>query len=121
MAAVQTAPVFFDLEASTEKACGLIREAGEKGATLAAFGETWLPGHPFFVWSESNDRQLPWKAAADYLANSAEIPGPVTDRLCGAAKEFGVDVVIGGMEKDPHTRGTVYCTLLFLGNEGMIL
>jgi len=121
MAAIQAAPVFFDLEASTEKACRLIREAGEKGAALAAFGETWLPGYPFFVWSETGDRLLPWKAAADYLAHSSEIPGPITDRLCEAAQSAGVDVVIGMVERDPHTRGTVYCTLLFIGCEGEIL
>ena len=32
----------FDRDASAEKACRLIREAGAMGATIAAFGETWL-------------------------------------------------------------------------------
>ena len=121
LAAIQAAPVFFDLEASTQKACRLIAEAGKQGATLAAFSETWLPGYPFFVWGSSKDPQLQWKAAADYLANSVEIPSPTTDRLCTAAKKARIDVVIGMAERDKDSQGTVYCTLLFIGSNGTIL
>lgn len=121
VAAVQAAPVYFDREASTDKACRLIHEAAGQGAALAAFGETWLPGYPFFVWAFARKRQLFWQAAADYIANAVEIPGPVTDRLCAAAKSAGIDVVIGVVELDERTRGSVYCTLLFIGREGAIL
>jgi nitrilase len=121
LAAIQAAPVFFDLEASTQKACRLIEEAAKQGATIAAFSETWLPGYPFFIWGVSKDHQLPWKAAADYLANAVEIPGPITDRLCAAAKQANIDVVIGIVERDSSTKGTVYCTLLFIASDGRIL
>jgi predicted amidohydrolase len=119
LAAIQAAPVLFDREASTKKACKLIEEAGRKGATLAAFGETWLPGYPFFAWGPIGD--LWWKAAAEYLANAVEIPSSTTDELCAAARRAGIDVVIGVVELDTRTRGTVYCTLLFIGREGKIL
>lgn len=119
LAAVQAAPVYFDREASTEKACRLIGEAARAGATLAAFGECWLPGYPFFAWQSP----VPpwWQAAAEYLANAVEIPSPTTDRLCAAACLAGIDVVIGIAELDPRSKGTVYCTLLFIGREGRIL
>jgi predicted amidohydrolase len=120
LAAIQAAPVYFDRDASTEKACQLIEEAGQKGANFAAFGETWLPGYPFFhrypalspLWN---------KAVAAYLANGVEIPSPTTDLLCRAARRAGIDVAIGLVELDARTQGTVYCTLLFIGREGSIL
>jgi predicted amidohydrolase len=116
LAAIQAAPVYFDRDASTEKACALIEQAARKGATLAAFSETWLPGYPFF---HNSLRRT--EAAADYLANAIEIPNPATDRLCLAAREAGIDVVIGVVELDKRTRGTVYCTILFIGCDGKIL
>jgi predicted amidohydrolase len=119
LAAVQAAPVQFDLEASTDKACRLIEQAGAEGAQLTAFGEAWIPGHPFFVYAASS--RLWWRAAEEYLANAVRIPSPTTDRLCRAARIAGVDVVIGVAELDAATRGTVYCTLLFIGREGRIL
>src|SRR5689334_22974221 len=119
LAAIQAAPVYFDREASTEKACQLIKEAGAMGATIAAFGETWLPGYPFFIFAELQD--LTWKAFAEYIASAVEIPSVTTDKLCAAAKAAGLDVVIGIVERDPTTNGTVYCTLLFIGRDGRIL
>jgi nitrilase len=120
LAAVQAAPVYFDREASTEKACSLIAEAGAKGADLAAFGETWLPGYPFYVWTSAFDKAF-WEASAEYVDSAVEIPSPTTDRLCAAAAGAGIDVVIGVVERDAATRGTVYCTLLFISSEGEIL
>lgn len=118
LAAIQAAPVYFDREASTEKACRLILEAGAKGATLAAFSETWLPGYPFYVWGPFPDTEA---VAAVYLANAVKIPSPTTDQLCEAARQANIDVVIGVAELDSQTQGTVYCTLLFISNEGKIL
>jgi nitrilase len=120
LAAIQAAPVYFDREASTDKACQLIEQAAEKGADFAAFGETWLPGYPFF-------HRLPlfssrWnQAVAAYIASGVEIPSPATDQLCEAAGKAGIDVVIGLVERETRTQGTVYCTLLFIGREGRIL
>ncbi len=116
LAAIQAEPVYFDRQASTEKACHLIREAGAQGATLAAFSESWLPGYPFFVWGSATGSM-----AAEYLANAVEIPSPTTGQLCEAARLAHTDVVIGVAERDSQTRGTVYCTLLFIGSEGTIL
>jgi nitrilase len=119
LAAIQAGPVYFDREASTEKACRLIKEAAEQGATLAAFGETWLPGYPFF--RDVGKSPLRQQADAAYLAGAVEIPSLTTNRLCESARHANIDVVIGVVELDAITRGTVYCTLLFIGREGKVL
>ncbi|MEM9617202.1 MAG: carbon-nitrogen hydrolase family protein [Pseudomonadota bacterium] len=119
LAAIQAAPVLFDKAASTQKACDLIAEAGKLGADFAAFGESWLPGYPF--WVDGPVIDLTWEASAVYLENAIDIAGPETDALCAAAKAAGTDVVIGVAERDPFTEGTAYCTALTIGREGVIL
>lgn len=119
VAIAQSAPVFFEKYASTEKACRLIREAAAGGASLVAFGETWLPGYPFFVDAPVSD--LWWEAAAQYLHNAIEIPGPETELLCAAAAEAGIDVVIGVAELDKATRSSTYASLVFISREGELL
>ena len=93
LAAIQAAPVYFDRDASTEKACRLIREAGEKGATIAAFGETWLHGYPFFIHNSTLRDPLPWKAAAEYLEN------PPVDDLPPELSQEGLKDLVSELRK----------------------
>jgi len=119
LGAVQAASVFFDKARSLEKACDFIADAARAGVALAAFGESWLPGYPFFV--DAKPDGLWWDAAAEYAANAIDVPGPETEVLCAAARAGGLDVVIGVTERDPRTASTLYCTLLFIGREGALL
>lgn len=120
VAAVQAAPVFLDTKASTDKACELIGDAGRAGARLAAFGETWLPGYPRWV-NAPIPVDVKRRIGGRYVDAAIEVPGPETARLCEAAREAGIDVVIGVAERDVRTRGTVYCTLLFISSEGELI
>jgi len=118
VAIIQAAPVALDLAASMDKAVALIREAAARGATLLAFGETWLPGYP--VWLDHCPDAALWNhgPAKDVFArlrrNSVEIPGAETDRLAALAKELGVTIVIGVNER---AGGTLYNSLLTFAPE----
>jgi nitrilase len=111
------------LEESVEKACGLIREAGEKGARLAVFPEAFLPGYPLWVWFIPSGHTHPLRALYSELhANSVSIPGEHTDRLCQAAADAGTAVVMGLNERNSEASDTtLYNTLLFIGPDGSFL
>jgi len=121
VAAVQATPVLYDRRASVDKACDLIGRAAASGARLAAFGEVFVPGYPYHVFSGGPAGDTWFRGALRYIDQAVEIPGLDTDKLCAAAKKAAIDVVIGVAERDVSTNGTVYCTLLFIGSDGEIL
>lgn len=119
MAAIQQPSAFWDRDAGTDRALTHIATAARRGVDVVCFGESWLPGYPFFAHALPSELAL--EAGEGYLANAILIPGPETEALCAAASEHEVDVVIGVAELDPATAGSIYCTLLFIGREGRIL
>jgi nitrilase len=123
IAAVQACPVFLDLNATIDKACALIKEAGTAGAALAAFPEAFIPGYPVWVWFIPPGHTAPLRELyACLVENSVTVPSEATDRLCAAAKDAGVAVTIGINERNAETSGsTLYNTLLYIGSEGTIL
>jgi predicted amidohydrolase len=78
VAVIQASPVFLDRDASLEKAVRLISEAARKGASLAAFGEGWVPGYPVHAWSLANS-ELWWELAAAYLEQAVDFQSAVID------------------------------------------
>ena len=51
IAAIQASPVFMDREATLEKTCKLIADAGHDGAQLAVFPEAFIPTYPDWIWN----------------------------------------------------------------------
>lgn len=50
VAVTQHEPVWFDLQATVDKTCTLIAEAGANGAKIVAFPEVWITGYPAWIW-----------------------------------------------------------------------
>ncbi len=122
-AAVQHAPVFLDRDATIEKGVALIAEAARNGAQLVVFGETWVPCYPAWIFGAAEwDSPVAKRAHSRLLANSVEVPSASTDRICAAAREHGVNVVMGINELDARSsRGTIYNSLLYVSSAGEIL
>lgn len=125
VAVVQAAPVLFDREATLEKAAALILEAGRQGAGLVLLPEAYVPAYPrgfsfgMVVGSRKSEGRALWKR---YWENAVEVPGPATEALGAAAREAGVFLAIGVIERDNQfSRGTLYCTLLYFDPEGKLL
>jgi predicted amidohydrolase len=122
IAVAQVPSAFLDRDLSIARACAAIREAAANGAALVVFPEVWISGYPF--WSEGWDSQIPaWIDARVRFRDAAlVIPSDDTDRLCAAAREANVYVVIGCNELDSRPEvETIYNTLLFIGRDGALL
>jgi nitrilase len=125
VAVVQAAPVLFDREATLEKSAVLILEAGRQEAGLVLLPEAFIPAYPrgfsfgMVVGSRKAEGRALWKR---YWENAVEVPSPATEALGAAAREAGVFLAIGVIERDNQfSRGTLYCTLLYFNPEGKLL
>lgn len=123
IAAVQAAPVFLDLEATLEKACRLIQEAADGGASLVAFPEAFLSGYPVWVWFIPPGKTHPLRDLYTRLhAGAVSVPGPAVQRLQDAAARAGVAVVMGANERNSEASGsTLYNTLIYISADGSLM
>lgn len=125
VAVVQAASVMMDLEASVEKACRLLEEAGQQGAELIVFPEAFLSGYPrglsfgTVVGHRSPEGR---KDFGRYWRSAVSIPSPAIDRLSEAIARAQAYVVMGIIERADHGgQGTLYGTMLYFGPDGTLL
>jgi len=123
VAAAQVAPVFLDRAATVDKACELIRAAGESGARLIVFPEGFIPTYPFWSWFiPAGKTQALRELYTGLLDNAITVGDTSTGRLCEAAKEADIAVVMGINEANAEASGaTLFNSLLFIGPDGSIL
>jgi nitrilase len=116
-AVVQAGSVGFDREASLAKLERLVAEARGAGAELAVFPEAFISGYPkgldfgALVGHRTDDGRDHFRR---YFESAIEVPGPDVDRIAAAARESGLHLVVGVIER---AGGTLYCTVLFFGPE----
>ncbi|MCQ2010334.1 carbon-nitrogen hydrolase family protein [Sporolactobacillus sp. STSJ-5] len=123
IALVQGSPVLFNKAATVDKVVSEILAAGEQGADLIVFPESYVPCYPFGmsfgfkVGSRNEDGRKDWKV---YYDHAMLVPSEDTDRIAKAARDAHAFVSLGITERDA-TNCSLYCTNLFFSPEGELV
>lgn len=96
-AAVQAAPVFLDLDATVGKTVDLIEEASGAGASLVAFPECWIPGHP--LWTLLDSVAWGMQFVQRYFDNAMTADSAEMETIQAAARDNNIHVVLGYAER----------------------
>lgn len=120
----QLAPVWLNREKTLEKVLAFSADAAAKGAQLVVFGESLIPGYPFWVELTDGARfnsAVQKDIHAHYMANGVNIERGDLEPLCQLAKQKQIAIYCGTIER-PSDRGghSLYCTLVYIGQDGII-
>jgi nitrilase len=115
-AVVQAEPVWLDVDATIDKAIGLIGQASAGGADLVAFPETWVPGYPWWIWLGAPAWGMQF--VQRYFENSVVIGEEPLARVQAAAAEHGIHVSLGISERDG---GSLYMGQVLVDDAGEIV
>jgi len=124
VAAAQATPIFLNREATVEKACDLIAEAGRSRARLIVFPEAFISAYPDWVWSlpAGTQAELMDDLYVQLVENSVSIPDSATQALCTAAKTASVHVIVGVSERNREaSNASLYNTALYIDEDGNLL
>ncbi len=120
-AVVQAASIVFDTPRTLKKFGDLTRDAAGQGADIVVFPEAFIGGYPkgldfgARLGSRSPEGRDDF---ARYFDSAIDVPGPQSDLIGQAARDNGVHLVVGVIERDG---GTLYCTALMYGPDGRLL
>jgi nitrilase len=123
VAAAQLTPVFLDKSKTVDKACKAILDAGKEGANLIAFPEAFISGYPDWVWLIPNSKGKELNQLySKLIENAVSVPDDTTAKLCKAAKNANINVVIGMHERNSESsNSSLYNSLLFIDEKGNII
>jgi nitrilase len=122
VAAVQSAPVILEAEATVDKVIGLMGEAAEAGAQLVVLPECFISLYPSGAWAAPAST---WVSGADELwermwRSSIDVTGPLTIRMAKACAALDLHLAIGVNEREDDRPGSLYNSLLVIGPEGLL-
>ena len=123
VAIAQIAPVWLDRAATLAKMLEKIREAGQSGVRMLSFGEGVLPGYPFWIEHTDGARfesDLQKSLFAHYVDQAVDIDNGDLKTICNAARERGLWVVMGCIERNQLRGQSVFASLVTIDDKGEI-
>ena len=122
VAAIQIAPILFNGKKTWEKLENYIREAHDNNAELVTWGETLIPGYPFWIsptggasWDNTDQKKTYssyWREALDFQNSD------ILSKIKNIASELKIMMMGGVAEK---SSGSTYCTLITINEEGELI
>ncbi|MCX6632797.1 MAG: carbon-nitrogen hydrolase family protein, partial [Candidatus Solibacter sp.] len=120
----QIAPCWLDRARTLQKVEAWVERAAAQGCHLAAFGEALVPGYPFWVELTDGARfNSPLQKAifAEYAEQAVQPEAGHLDGVCAIAKERGIAVYLGCIERAADRGGhSLYCSLVYINPLGEI-
>ena len=117
-AAVQTSPVFLNVEKTIDKAISFVKEATSNGANLIAFPEVFVAGYPYWNWIMTPVQGSKWYE--ELYKSAVKVDDAVMQPLFDAAKNHNCHIVIGINERG-DSYGEIYNTNLIIDNNGKLI
>ncbi len=120
-AVVQSSSVVFEPKATLAKVRELTANAAKGGAKLVVFPEAFVSAYPKGLDFGARVGMRTAQGRDDfrkYFDSAIDVPGLATEQLGRTARENGVYLVIGIIERDI---GTLYCTVVFFAPDGTFL
>lgn len=120
----QIAPVWLNRTETLNKICEYVSKAAEESCELVTFGETLLPGYPFWLSTTHGSKfesDIQKDIHAHYLRNAVDIQRGDLNQLCELAKSKKIAVMVGcyelGSERGGHTG---YASLVYIDRAGAV-
>lgn len=123
VAAAQIAPVWLNRQATIERVIEQIEQAAVSGVELVAFGETLVPGYPFWVERTDGarfDSALQKDFFAHYVSQAVVIEEGHLMPVCEAARRNAMTVVLGILERPADRGESVYAAVVVIDSTGQI-
>ncbi len=120
----QISPVWLNKKATAEKVIANIRKASQEGADLICFGETILPGYPYWIELTDGARfesSIQKEIHAHYLKSGIDVQGGDLKTICQVASKHQIAVYLGTAERAMDRGGhSIYCSLVYIDKNGVI-